>query len=209
MNERTRRLLPLAGGIVVVVALGMLAVLSAGRPAEQSGTPETTIVAGEPGGAVIATATPRPTAAATEATPEASPSPGVPSPTPAATPPPAQATPVPTPAPTAVMVAVAQAEDAVAAFYRNVASGNFDAAYALWSDRMRATYPRADNLDGRFAETASITFSRLNVAEQGARSATVQANFTETYDSGATRDFIGYWELVQVNGRWLLDAPHY
>ena len=204
MNERTRRFLPLAGGIVVVAALGILAVLVADDPVEPSATrPEPTIVAGEPGGAVISTPTP-----------EASPSPAVPSATPAAdaagTPAPAATLPPqPTPAPTAVVVALAQPDDAVAAFYRNVATGNFDAAYALWSDRMKATYPRAENLDRRFADTADITFSQLSVAQQGATSATVQANFTERYDSGATREFIGYWELVQVNGRWLLDAPHY
>ena len=40
-------------------------------------------------------------------------------------------------------------------------------------------------------------------------SATVQANFTETYESGATRQFIGYWHLVLVDGQWLLAEPHY
>ncbi len=200
MNQRTRQLVALAGGTTVIVALGILAMLGVGRPIESStATPETTIVAGEPGGAVISTR-PRRTVAAT---PEESPAPA---PVAAGTPAP---TPQPTPQPTAAVVAVAQPNDAVAAFYRNVAGGNFDAAYALWSDRMKATYPRAENLDGRFAETASITFHQLHVAEQSGTNATVQANFTETYDSGATRDFIGYWELVQVNGRWLLDAPHY
>ena len=217
MNERTSKLLLLGAGILVV-ALGMFVLFGVGRPVEQSATePEATIVVGEPGGAVIPTATPRPTAAATPATPEPALTPAPPSPTPApvpaSTPAPAgtpsmQPTP-PTPAPTAVVVGVAQPEDTVAAFYRNVAAGNFDAAYALWSDRMKATYPRAENLDGRFDETASIQFTQLHVAQRGGMSATVQANFIETYDSGGTREFIGYWELVQVNGRWLLDAPHY
>ena len=39
--------------------------------------------------------------------------------------------------------------------------------------------------------------------------ATIEANFTETYDSGASQSFVGYWELVRVDGRWLLDEPHY
>ena len=108
-----------------------------------------------------------------------------------------------------MIVALAQPDDAVVAFYRHAAEGNFDAAYALWSDRMKATYPREGNLDGRFAETASIAFDQLFLAEQTDRTATVQANFTETYDSGSSRQFIGYWRLVQVNGRWLLDEPHY
>jgi hypothetical protein len=47
------------------------------------------------------------------------------------------------------------------------------------------------------------------VAEQGATTATVQANFVETYDSGSSRRFVGYWELILVDGRWLLNAPTY
>jgi hypothetical protein len=119
------------------------------------------------------------------------------------------ARPARTPAPTPIVVAVAGPTDAVAAFYGHVADGRFDAAYGLWSDRMRAAYPRQENLDERFDQTASITFEQLFVAQQSATTATVQANFVETYDSGSTRRFIGYWELIRVNGRWLLDAPHY
>jgi hypothetical protein len=37
----------------------------------------------------------------------------------------------------------------------------------------------------------------------------VQANFTETYDSGSSNRFVGYWRLVRVDGRWLLDDPTY
>ena len=107
------------------------------------------------------------------------------------------------------MVAAANPADAVAAFYRNAAGGDFDAAYALFDEHMRATYPRTANLDERFDETASITFQQLYVAEQTADRATVQANFTETYDSGSSRQFVGYWRLILVDGRWLLDEPHY
>lgn len=117
--------------------------------------------------------------------------------------------PEPLPEPTAAVVALAQPHDSVAAFYRHVASGNFDAAYALWSDRMKAAYPREENLDGRFADTSSIVFDELYVAEQTADSATVQANFVEIYDSGSTRQFIGYWRVILVDGQWLLDAPAY
>ena len=93
--------------------------------------------------------------------------------------------------------------------YGHVVDGRFDDAYALWSARMKATYPRQENLDGRFANTAAIRFSNLFTASQTATTATVQANFTETYDSGASRSFVGYWRLVRVDGRWLLDEPTY
>jgi hypothetical protein len=106
-------------------------------------------------------------------------------------------------------VAVIGPQDSVVAFYARVEAGEFDAAYALWSDRMKATYPRQGNLDDRFADTADITFSTLFVANQTNSNATVQANFTETYDNGSSRNFIGYWDLVRVGGRWLLDAPTY
>jgi hypothetical protein len=129
-----------------------------------------------------------------------------------ATPPPAPtagAAATASPQPTAVALAVAQPDDTVAAFYAHVVDGSFDAAYSLWSEHMRAAYPRQENLDQRFDETASIEFQQLFVAEQVGDRATVQANFTETYDSGSSREFIGYWRLVRVDGRWLLDDPSY
>ena len=201
-KQPNRQLQLLAVGGALVVALGIMAMLGVGRPIGQPmTTPAPTIFAGEPGGAVIPAAEPTPTATVAQ-TPTVTPVLR-----PSHAPPPA--TQIATPAPTTPMVALAQPDDAVAAWYRYVAEGDFDAAYSLWSDRMKATYPREENLDQRFSETASITFHQLSVAEQRGSRATVQANFTETYDSGATRDFIGYWRLVRVEGRWLLDEPHY
>jgi serine/threonine-protein kinase len=172
------------------------------------------VVVGSPGGAIIeelasstarpteratATAAPSATAAATPAPSSAPPAP------PAATP----APPAATPAPTAVVVAATEPDDAVAAFYGYVEAQRFDEAYALWSERMKAAYPREPNLDERFADTADISFTELRVASRSGNAATVQANFRETYRSGAARDFIGYWQLVLVDGRWLLDQPTY
>lgn len=144
-------------------------------------------------------------------TPVAAPSPppvvAEPVPEPPAVPPVAAGPPPPEPPGTTLVAA--QPTDAVAAFYQEVAAGQFDAAYALWSERMRVAYPRAANLDERFADTAAITFDALYVAEETTRSAVVQANFTETYDSGSSRQFIGYWRLALTDGGWLLDEPHY
>jgi len=200
-----------------VFGLAVLAAIALNGDGNQAATsPSPTIVVGVPGGAVtsVETPTPSPTATPTpEPTAEPTPEPtAAPTPQPVVTPAPEPAAPAPTPAapdPTPVIVAVAQPDDAVAAFYANVAEGDFDAAYALWSARMKATYPRQENLDERFDDTARITFHQLEVVEQRGDYAVVQANFTETYDSGSSRQFIGYWELVRVDGRWLLDAPHY
>ena len=224
--QRRRRAFPwVMAGVGAAVVLAIAVALSLRQPVDESAlSASPTIAVGVPGGEVIAQATPIPSSRPT-ATPAATaaptPVPPTAAPTPAATPPPqptsaptsqptsAPPPPAATPAPTAVVVAVAGPDDSVAAFYRNAAAGNFDAAYSLWSSRMRAAYPRQENLDGRFAETESITFEQLFVAEQTERTATVQANFTEVYEGGGSREFVGYWRLILVDGRWLLDEPQY
>lgn len=167
------------------------------------------IVVGTPGG-VAALPSPTATAAAPTPTPTSTPAPSpssttVPAPTSEPTEAPTQTPGPATPAP----VAIAAPDDAVAAFYDHVAAGRFDEAYALWSARMKDAYPREGNLDGRFEDTADIAFDTLEVANQSATQATVQANFTETYDGGSSQRFVGYWRLVRVDGRWLLDEPTY
>ena len=207
--SRPRRRLagwPLAIGLVLVLALVGFAGARLLAPGVAS-DPGVVVPSVSPGGAAFAQSTPSPTPTPT-ASPTATPT-VAPTPTPAPpTPPPAVATPAPA-APTPAPVAVIGPQDSVVAFYARVEAGEFDAAYALWSERMKATYPRQANLDDRFAETADITFSTLFVANQTDARATVQANFIETYDNGSSRSFRGYWDLVRVGGRWLLDAPTY
>ena len=216
IQDRTRRSLPAWSlalwSVIIVAALAVIGIKLLGTGDPQTGSVTPSIVAGTPGGSAVANATPgavvtplpEPTPAPAELpTPEATPTP-----TSRATPRPT--TPVPaTAAPTPIVVAAGSPDDAVAAFYSNVVAGRYDAAYGLWSERMRTTYPRTANLDDRFDETASIAFEQLYVAEHGANSATVQANFVETYESGSSRRFIGYWRLVLIDGRWLLDEPTY
>jgi hypothetical protein len=210
---------------LVILSVVVIFVLALSRETDSAATATPSIVIGTPGGVAIDvdTSTPQPTPAPTPPTtpapPTATPRP-TPEPTVAATPAPATAAPAATPTvkpatappsvtPTPAVVAVSDPTDAVAAFYGYASSGQFDAAYSLWSERMRATYPRQENLDERFDQTASVDFQDLHVAEQTADRATVQANFTETYDSGSSRLFVGYWQLVLVDGVWLLDEPHY
>ncbi|HEX2194800.1 MAG TPA: protein kinase [Candidatus Limnocylindria bacterium] len=177
-----------------------------------------------PGAAVAESATATASATAEEATPVPTPTPrptpertarpATPAPTPVPTPVPATPVPTPppapvTPSPAQVATAALSAPETVGRFYGLVTDGAFDEAYALWSDRMKATYPRRENLDQRFANTAAIQIHRLDLLSEGGGRAVVGIAFTETYEGGSSRHFDGSWELVQVGGRWLLDAPHF
>jgi hypothetical protein len=213
------RLWPVALCVAAIFCAVVVAILLSRHPDSVAPAPPS-LVAGTPGGVAVENQTPSarptstpssppsPTPSAT-AEPTATPTPVPVIATPAPTPTVAPATPPRTVAPTPIVVAASDPSDTVAAFYGYVSSGQFDAAYSLWSKRMRATYPRQANLDERFDQTASIDFQQLYVAEQSGDVARVQANFTETYDSGSSRVFVGYWRLVLVDGVWLLDEPHY
>jgi cytoskeletal protein RodZ len=224
-------------GAVLIALIAINMFLGSDPSVPAAGEDETEspgVVIGEVGGAVVSSAEPEasPSVAPEPSTDAAAPSDAATTPAPVVTgPPPATpapaapvaVTPVPAPPvvvtpapappvappPTPVAAASRSPADAVAEFYNHVTVGNFDAAYALWSDRMRSQFPREGNLDARFDETAAIEFSQLETVANDGRSAVVQANFTEYYDSGSSRNFIGYWELVNVGGTWLLDVPHY
>jgi hypothetical protein len=165
----------------------------------------------ESGGALsVATSTP-------SLTSSPSPTPRSPTPSPTATPTPsptaAPATPEPTPSPTPVTVAgpaaAAGPADTVAHWYALVEAHDFDAAYEMWSDRMRAQFDRQENLDRRWDDTADITIHALTTQEQSDDRAVVFVDFTETFSGGSTQRLAGTWELVRVNGRWLLDQPRF
>lgn len=150
--------------------------------------------------------TPSPEPAATpreRRTPEPSPVPPTPQPTSVPTAEPA------TPMPVRAASVDLTAPEAVTRFYSLVTDGRFDDAYALWSDRMRSTYPRQENLDDRFGATAAIEVHRLELVSQSADRAVVAIDFTETYEGGSWRRFQGSWELVRSGDRWILDAPHF
>ena len=210
---------PVALSAAAIVCAVVVAMVLSRHPDSVAPAPQS-IVAGTPGGFAVENATPSPSPTPTPTAPLSAAADPRAEPTVVPTPVPVIATPVATPAltpatappsvtPTPVIVAAADPADAVAAFYGHVSSGRFDAAYSLWSERMRATYPRQENIDERFDQTESIAFQQLRIAEQTSDRATVQANFTETYLSGSSRVFVGYWRLVLVDGIWLLDEPHY
>jgi hypothetical protein len=217
-EPRRRRASPL---LLATAAVLLLAVIGfVGGRFLAGGDDGTGVIVGEPRGEILGgapEATEEPTEEPTErptAEPTESPSPeptATPTPVPvaAATPRPAPPAPV-TPAPTPIVVAMAVTPaQTVETWYAYVADGQFDAAYAMWSDRMKANFQREGNLDNRWRDTASITFNQLYVVEQTQSRATVQVDFVETRDNGSQRRFIGWWELVRSGDGWLLDYPHF
>ena len=211
-ERRRRRGAFLAAAAVVLIALIGFA---GGRLLMGIGDdPMSGVLVGQPRGGVLP-ATPEPTEEPTPSptpTREATPDPTV-SPTPEVTPVPvvvAPVTPRPTPAPTPIAVAMAVTpDDTVATWYDYVASGQFDAAYALWSPRMKANYPREPNLDNRWDDTASITINQIAVTSMTNSYANVFIDFVETKDDGSSRRFVGSWDLVRSGDGWLLDNPNF
>ena len=206
-----------------LIPLGAIALVVIAAAAILRGT-------GELGGAVAgATATPRPTAVAVfptatamltrEATPTptAEPTPtSSPTPTPESTPKPTPAPePTPSPTPTSRSAPASPARDpaeTVARFYRLVVEERFDEAAALWTADMRERYPPAGNIDGRFAPTTDIDLVRNEIVamDRQAGKATVAVDLIEHRESGPSpRRFVGDWDLVLVDGRWLMDDPDF
>lgn len=207
-SDRRRTPLLLAAGAVLLAIIGFV-----GAQMLDNDDPFAGVVVGEPRGEVFGS-TPEPTPAPTRrptAEPTVQPTLApTPAPIAAATPAPVAPPPPAAPPPTPVIVAMAITPDqTVAAWYSLVEDGQFDAAYGLWSDRMRAGFPREGNLDNRWRDTADITFTQLYVAEQTQTTAKVQVEFVETKENGSSRRFIGWWELVRSGDGWLLDQPHF
>lgn len=219
--RRGRRWVLVVAAVVDIAAMGLAgfawrSTSSAPGAAAADTSPAPSVMVGIPGGVAYeptpdpSPETPAPTRPpAPVSTPQPTPAPSSPTlPPPTEAPPLATAQPLTTPEP--VVAAPASAPDqSVSAFYGHAEGQEFDAAYALWSDRMRSQYPRQENLDNRFDQTADISIGEIYVAEQAAAAAKVQVNFVETYVSGSSRSFIGWWELVLVDGRWILDQPHF
>jgi hypothetical protein len=141
-------------------------------------------------------------------TPAATPAPTpliTPPPTPAPQPPAATRAPVPPAGPTGPQVVVAS-------FYDFVEAHRFDAAAALWTDRMLAEYPQDGYIDGRFAPTTRIDLNRNEVVSlnSSAGTAVVAVDLIEYRSSGPSpRRFVGSWDLVLTDAGWRMDEPHF
>jgi hypothetical protein len=93
-------------------------------------------------------------------------------------------------------------------FYQLVTAHQFDQAAQLWDSRMRAEYPPADNINGRFADTQAISLASYNVQSNNGQTAVVAVDIRERLSSGATQRFVGTWTLVRGPNGWLLDQPN-
>lgn len=209
-------LIPVSAGLFVAAAMwivfGGLSTANRGGVLGASGSPGASEVAVrspsvEPSVSATPSSSPSPTAAPTPVvTPPPTPPPATPPPTPPpATPAPTRAPPVPPAGPTGPEVVVAS-------FYDFVEAHRFDAAAALWTDRMLAEYPQDGYIDGRFAPTTQIDLNRNEVValNSSAGTAVVAVDLIEYRSSGPSpRRFIGSWDLVLTDAGWRMDEPHF
>ena len=98
---------------------------------------------------------------------------------------------------------------AVARFYQLTEQGQYDAAAALWSSRMRAEYPPAQNINGRFARSDTLMLQSIDLRsiDEANGRATVSIDLLEVLDNGVARRWVGSWYLVRGTAGWLLDQP--
>lgn len=126
------------------------------------------------------------------------------------------ATPESTPQPSPSIEGIASSGTAdpatvVSRFYQLIGQHQFDQAAGLWSSNMRAQYPPAQNITGRFSNTAEVTVQRAKAisVDEGAGKATVEVDVIEIVGSpGTTRNWVGSWVLVRGPEGWLLDQPN-
>lgn len=100
----------------------------------------------------------------------------------------------------------------VIGFYQSITQRQFDRAAQYWSPRMRAQYPPAENIGGRFAATRQITVQRADVValDEAAGQATVAVDIVEVMGSPPrARRLSGSWQLVRGASGWQLDQPRF
>jgi hypothetical protein len=213
MARRVRGETPVILGAWVLVVLAAAALLGVVVAAQ--------LVAGGPGSAAsapaigaIASASPAPTDPAASATaPVATEGPPA---SPAASEAPSATASTVTPAATAGPIRAPASLSAPArsvwAFYDAAASHDWPTAISLWSTRMQTDYPPQEFLIDRFTPTTriKITDIRTRAVDSGAGTARVSVSLIEYRTvEPSPRTFSGSWDLVLVDGRWLLDHPNF
>jgi hypothetical protein len=95
---------------------------------------------------------------------------------------------------------------AVATFYELVQRHEFDTAAQLWTPRMRAAFPPAENIDHRFAQTQQVVVNRAEVVSARGDVAVVGVDLDER-NPGGQQHYVGTWSVVHSGDAWLLDQP--
>jgi hypothetical protein len=96
---------------------------------------------------------------------------------------------------------------AVATFYELVQRHEFDTAAELWTPRMRAAFPPAENIDHRFAQTQQVVVNRVEVVSARGEQVVVGVDLNERNAAGQ-RHYVGTWSVVRAGNAWLLDEPN-
>ena len=89
---------------------------------------------------------------------------------------------------------------------------DWDTAIALWSPAMQQRYPPQQWLIDRFKYTTRIDITHLRTEFVNVSAGTARVSLTLVeYRTVAPspRTFVGSWDLVLINGRWLLNDPHF
>jgi hypothetical protein len=135
---------------------------------------------------------------------------GATAPSPSEPPVPAPATAAAPPAsdqgPPAAAAGAGSPTGAVSQFYDRVVTHDFNGAVGLWSASMQSAYPPADNINGRFSDTSSMSIRRNDLVSSGGGRAVVAVDLVEVR-GGRTYHWVGNWYLVQSDSGWLLDRP--
>lgn len=96
---------------------------------------------------------------------------------------------------------------AVATFYELVQRHEFDTAAQLWTPRMRAAFPPAENIDRRFAQTQQVVVNRVELVAARGDEAVVGVDLDERNPAGQEH-YVGTWSVVRSGNAWLLDQPN-
>ena len=102
--------------------------------------------------------------------------------------------------------------EVVLAFYVAVATHEWKTARDLWSPDMQLRYPPDAHIVDRFSATQRIHINLIKTVEvdRSAGTARVEVTMLEYRTvEPSPRRYVGAWDLVRIDGRWLLHAPDF
>jgi hypothetical protein len=95
-------------------------------------------------------------------------------------------------------------------FYSAVEDHLWATATDLWSSSMQQSYPPDVYLVDRFADTTQIDITSIETVSRGDGQARVEVELVEyRLLDPSPRTLAGAWDLVKIDGVWLLDVPYF